>query len=116
MNGKKAEELGAPVTGGAAVLCLSEKYRAPRESACVRCGRCSDACPIHLTPSMLYKVCAKGKAKKAEKLNINSCIECGACAFICPARLPILEKIREMKNAPPPEISKEKEDAENEEA
>lgn len=116
MNGKKTDVLDAPIVSGAAILCLSEKYRAPREFTCVRCGRCADACPMHLVPSMLYKACAKGNVKKTEKLNINSCIECGACAFICPARLPILEKIRQIKNAPSVEESAEKEDTENAQA
>ena len=100
MNGKRTEELEAPILNGSAILCLSARYRAPEEFACVRCGRCADACPMHLVPSFIYKACVKNDANKADKLNIQSCIECGACAFICPAHLPILEKIRDMKSAP----------------
>ncbi|MBQ2732558.1 MAG: RnfABCDGE type electron transport complex subunit C [Clostridia bacterium] len=100
MNGRSAVELDEPILSGAAVLCLSARYRAPEQFACVRCGRCADACPMRLVPSFLYKACVKNDQKKADKLNISSCIECGACAFICPARLPILEKIREMKSIP----------------
>ncbi len=113
MNGKRTEELDAPILNGSAILCLSEKYRAPDEFPCVRCGRCVSACPMHLVPSFIYNACVKNDQKQAKKLNINSCIECGACAFICPARMPILEKIRELKNTPAAEESAEEEDTEN---
>ncbi len=116
MNGKKTEQLDAPILNGSAILCLGAKYRAPERFACVRCGRCADVCPMHLMPSFIYKASVKNDRKKAEKLNIHSCIECGACAFICPARLPILDGIRSMKNAPIVEENAEKEDTENAEA
>ena len=41
------------IKGTNAVLCLTKKEAAPvvEEEVCLRCGRCVNVCPMHLTPS-----------------------------------------------------------------
>ena len=103
------------------ILCLSARYHAPKELACIRCGRCVDACPMRLAPALIYGACRKNKEQRLARLNVDACIECGACAFVCPAHLPILEEIRRYKQVraeaeKPIENEQKKEDAENAEA
>ena len=59
------------------------------ESACIKCGLCTRACPFNLLPVSLA---AAYEAKDADKLNalkVMQCMECGSCSYICPARRPL---------------------------
>lgn len=59
------------------------------ESACIKCGMCTRACPFNLLPVSLA---AAYEAKDADKLNalkVMQCMECGSCSYICPARRPL---------------------------
>ena len=62
----------------------------PKE--CIKCGKCSEVCPMNLIPSMIIS-----NKKISKKLKIDSCIECGLCSYICPSKIEIREKIREIK-------------------
>jgi len=66
-------------------------------SACIRCGRCVQACPIRLLPNMYSVLAEAGKPKDAEKYYVLDCIECGCCTYVCPSRRPIVHQIRYIK-------------------
>ncbi|MDZ4384446.1 MAG: electron transport complex subunit RsxC [Nitrospirota bacterium] len=66
-------------------------------TACIRCGRCVQACPIRLLPNMYSVFAEAGKPKDAEKYYILDCIECGCCTYVCPSRRPIVHQIRYIK-------------------
>jgi len=57
----------------------------PQESACIRCGRCHEVCPIGLQPSILKYACDVRDWKRAEELHVMDCVVCGSCSYICPA-------------------------------
>ena len=83
-----------------ATNCLLVRPPAPAPSAlpCIRCGRCSEACPASLLPQQLYWF-AKGKEfDKAEKHHLFSCIECGCCAYVCPSNIPLVDYYRFAKD------------------
>ena len=64
------------------------------ESACIKCAKCVEACPMGLEPYLLSKQ-ARNKAWDAMEANdITSCIECGCCQFTCPANIPLLDYVR----------------------
>ena len=86
--------------GTSGVLCLNAKdaFIEP-PSNCIRCAKCTHACPMHLMPLYLGGYSEKGNYDKCEEYNAMDCIECGSCAFVCPARRPLVSSIRVAKKA-----------------
>ena len=75
-----------------AILCFDERDAVlPEPSACIRCGRCIDACPLNLMPTEIEHAYNAGDAERLGKLKVNLCMECGCCAFACPAHRRLVE-------------------------
>lgn len=83
---------------GGIVAFLKGEVDLTPESACIRCGRCVDACPINLMPSKLDRLSRLSKYDEAASYNVLDCIECGACTYICPARRQLIQSIKLAKN------------------
>ncbi len=66
-----------------------------RESACMRCGKCINVCPVGLFPLEIRKNI--NNINKLKKMHVEKCIECGLCAYICPAKSDMMRYIREAK-------------------
>lgn len=100
MMGKAMSNLDAPTTKGASsVLVIAEgEARRAKESNCIRCGKCMNACPMGLEPYLFSLLVKTGRVEEAGKHNILDCIECGCCYFSCPANKPLLDEIRQGKN------------------
>ncbi len=61
-------------------------------TACIRCGRCAVACPIHLVPQMLADAAERGDLDRFEnKLYGLDCFQCGSCTYVCPAKRPLMQ-------------------------
>ncbi len=96
MMGIAQHNLAAPVmkaTSGIVVL-TREEIRTREETACLRCGKCVDACPLHLMPTRLARLAQLNMTEEAERLNITVCMECGSCAYTCPANIPLVQWLR----------------------
>jgi electron transport complex protein RnfC len=97
MMGVAQHDLAAPVVkacSGILALTTSEAGPASEPGHCVRCGRCADACPVHLVPSRLARLSELGRTEDARAYGIEVCMECGTCAFACPSRLPLVQWLR----------------------
>ncbi|MCT4661646.1 MAG: electron transport complex subunit RsxC [Tissierellales bacterium] len=83
------------IKGTSGILMLDEsESKVPQAEACIRCGKCVDACPVHLQPLFLSQYAMKNLIDEAESMHVADCIECGSCSYICPARRPLVETIR----------------------
>ena len=58
---------------------------------CIRCGACSDVCPVDLLPQQLYWYSKNEDLDKAMDYNLIDCIECRCCDYVCPSQIPLAE-------------------------
>lgn len=67
-------------------------------TACLRCGRCNQACPLGLVPQMMAVAAERKNYDRYEnKLYGLECIGCGSCTFVCPARRPLMQLFKHAK-------------------
>ena len=98
MMGKAIANLdAATVKGSSSILYLGDSTVRGKETPCIRCGRCADACPMGLEPFLLKSLYAAGDVAALEANAAQDCIECGCCQYSCPASIPLLDNIRMAK-------------------
>jgi len=96
MMGFAFANLDAPVTKGTSAMTAltAEDVRKAEETACIRCGRCVDACPMNLVPTKIALASRAKDVDLAQAYHIMACFECGSCAFTCPASIPLVQLVR----------------------
>ncbi len=96
MMGQAQISLDIPVVKGtSALLAFSRDMTVYDESAaCMRCGKCVKACPMHLMPLYLNMYAQIGDWEMCDKYHILDCIECGACSYLCPGRQHPVQNLR----------------------
>lgn len=78
-----------------AILAFGKKEAAPaEESACIRCGRCVEACPMSLMPPVVANILTADNTEILKRLSPDICIECGCCAYVCPANRHLVQTMR----------------------
>ena len=94
---------GGPMMGGAApsadfpvlkqnngLLLFSKKAASlPEPSACIRCGRCIEACPMGLEPVVIAQDFANKDFAALKARCVDLCVACGSCTYACPAKRPV---------------------------
>ncbi len=76
----------------------AQEYSTPEaEQACIRCGECSNACPVSLLPQQLYWYAREEEHTKSQEYHLKDCIECGICAYVCPSHIPLVQYFRQEK-------------------
>ena len=78
-----------------AITCLKKEI--PQEVACIRCGRCSRACPMRLLPLEIERALKIQDQETLTKLQVQACMECGTCAFVCPSGRKLVQRMKEAK-------------------
>jgi electron transport complex protein RnfC len=99
MMGMSVASLDVPVTKAVSGMVVLEASNADlRErpvQPCIRCAYCVEACPMHLNPSTLGLLAAKGEYETmANEFHLNDCFECGCCSYVCPANIPLVQYFR----------------------
>jgi electron transport complex protein RnfC len=96
MMGFTLGDTSVPVTKGTSGVTVLSRAEVDdiEATACVRCGRCIDACPLHLMPTRIAHAAKFEDMDLARKYDIMACCECGCCAYVCPARVPLAQYIR----------------------
>lgn len=88
MMGVSVASLQEPIMKNTnAILAMNEKdAREPKMTNCIHCGRCTAACPLHLTPYAIERAFLLEDDASLVALNVANCMECGCCSFVCPAK------------------------------
>jgi len=84
-------------TSGITVMTETETAHWP-DSPCIRCSRCVDNCPLHLSPTKIAHAVKFRDYNLAQAYDMNACCECGCCSYVCPAQIPLAQYIRAGKN------------------
>ncbi len=101
MMGTPLPSLDVPIlktSAGLLAFTAAETAR-PTEYACIRCGRCVEACPYFLNPSLLARLAKARLYEEMKAAQVAECVECGSCTYSCPSGIPIVQMIRTAKNA-----------------
>jgi Na+-translocating ferredoxin:NAD+ oxidoreductase subunit C len=96
MMGIAQYSMDSPVvkaTSGIVVL-TKEDLHETAQTPCLRCGKCVEACPVHLIPSRLARLSEKNLIEDARDLGLEVCMECGCCSYSCPAGIPLVQWLR----------------------
>ena len=67
-------------------------------TACIRCGRCVEACPMGLSPVEIALALNAKDAEEIKALSVDLCMACGSCSFVCPAKRPVAQTMAEAKD------------------
>ena len=97
MMGMAQRTLDVPIIKGTSgILALREEdVNSGSERPCIRCGRCVDACPMGLIPSMLSILSERGAYAVAKnEYDLLDCVECGSCVYVCPAKRNIVHYVK----------------------
>jgi len=76
-------------------ILLLNKPEPQIETACVRCGKCANICPVGIAPVLIKENI--NDIEKLRKLHPEKCIECGLCSYICPANIDLREIVKKAK-------------------
>ena len=102
MMGFAISDLSAPVQKTTNGLTLLPEDGAEvgllKQTACLRCGRCTTVCPTGLLPELMAEAARKEDYERYEKKLFGlECVACGSCSYICPAKRPLTETFKAVK-------------------
>ena len=100
MMGRPVASLDVPVLKGCSGILVftAEETSRRTEYACIRCGRCVEACPYFLNPSRLARLSKARMYDEMKDYHVFDCVECGCCTYACPSNIPIVQLIRTAKD------------------
>lgn len=93
MMGQALPSLDVPVIKGTTGILALAAAELPRDeaSACIRCARCVDACPMGLMPLEMAAHARADDFDGADDYGLKDCILCGSCAYVCPSHIPLVQ-------------------------
>ena len=103
MNGNATVSIDSPIVKVSNCLLAFDEKRAtlPEPSACIRCGRCMEKCPVDINISAVENAMKIKNEEKREAALIDTgvrqCVDCGCCSYVCPAHRPLLANNQDAK-------------------
>lgn len=93
MMGNAQVDLDYPlVRQNGGLLVFSEKgIENPSTTPCIRCGRCTNSCPMQLSPIAIRKAYRTQDIDRLDALMADVCMGCGTCSYVCPAKQPLAQ-------------------------
>jgi electron transport complex, RnfABCDGE type, C subunit len=101
MMGVAQGNLDAPIIKGTTGVIVLTFAQVPDALSypCIHCGRCLDACPMILNPSLLGDLARTGRYGEMEAEHLADCMLCGSCAYVCPSNIPLSQLFQASKSA-----------------
>jgi len=101
MMGQAQANLDAPVLKGTTGVVVLEKHETRLEKVypCIHCGRCLEACPVFLNPSLLGDLARVTRYDDMVDAHLADCMLCGSCAYVCPSNIPLAQLFQASKVA-----------------
>jgi len=101
MMGISQYDMNAPVIKGTSgiLLLTKDSVNVSPTGYCIRCGKCSEVCPVNLIPTTIARASELSRIDIAEEFYIQDCIECGACGYVCPSSIPLVHLIKHGKRS-----------------
>ena len=59
---------------------------------CIKCGKCSEVCPVSIIPSKILD-----EPMKAHAYKIDKCVSCGLCSYVCPSKIEVRDEINKIR-------------------
>jgi electron transport complex protein RnfC len=94
LSGFLIQDLSAPITATTNCITLERLTKSEDIHPCIRCGACSDVCPVDLLPQQLNTYCVNENTEKAKVFRLSECIECACCDVVCPSNIPLTQTFR----------------------
>jgi electron transport complex protein RnfC len=101
MMGNAIANLDTPIVKGTTGVVVLAKVQTREQATypCIHCGRCLDACPVFLNPSLLGDYARMQRYEEMEALHLTDCMLCGSCSYVCPSNLPLAQMFQASKSA-----------------
>lgn len=101
MMGMALFDIQVPVMKtSSALLCMTKDEVAEHEpTACIRCGRCVEACPSKLIPQKMLEYSERFDEEGFEKIHGMECYECGSCTYVCPAKRRLTQAFKQTRRS-----------------
>ena len=101
MMGLPQGNLDVPILKGTTgiVVLTHDDVRDQESFPCIHCGRCLDACPMFLNPSLLGDLARAGRHAEMEPAHLADCMLCGSCSYVCPSNIPLAQLFQASKAA-----------------
>jgi electron transport complex protein RnfC len=98
MMGVAQPSLDVPVVKATNSVLAFPLSALPKETACIKCGRCLNVCPMSLMPPNIEAAFQLKSLEKLKHFKVSMCVECGCCAYVCPAKRPLVQTMMLSKN------------------
>lgn len=98
LSGFDLTSLDVPVTATTNSISIEVEHKLAPQTPCIRCGKCSDVCPVKLLPQQLYSYATNEDNDGTDRYGLGSCIECACCDLVCPSNIPLTAMFRYAKS------------------